>query len=48
VTISAGVATSVDRSCRSATSLLEAADAALYRAKRQGRNRTASVEVTGG
>jgi len=48
VTISAGVATLADRSRGSARSLLEAADAALYRAKRQGRNRTASVEMSEG
>jgi diguanylate cyclase (GGDEF)-like protein len=43
VTVSAGVATLVHRNHSSAKSLLEAADAALYRAKRQGRNRTVSV-----
>ncbi len=39
VTLSAGVATTVPEESRAPTALLAAADAALYRAKREGRNR---------
>jgi diguanylate cyclase (GGDEF)-like protein len=39
VTVSAGVATTRDGT-RSVETLMEAADAALYRAKREGRDRT--------
>ena len=45
LTISAGVASAVVRTMDDAHRLLRDADMALYRAKREGRNRVASVEI---
>jgi diguanylate cyclase (GGDEF)-like protein/PAS domain S-box-containing protein len=48
VTVSLGVATQIPHSDSSVTSLIAQADAALYQAKNQGRNRVVSFTALGG
>lgn len=48
ITLSVGVATSLDPRCTSEATLVKLADAALYRAKRSGRNRVCLATDAGG